>query len=75
MNITVLGGEKCRFCTLAKNLLDTKGLTYEYKDVRKDEDAMGTLSANGFKTIPQVWADGKHIGGYTELYSFLQDQS
>jgi glutaredoxin len=74
MKILVLGGAGCRFCELVKKLLIERNLDFDYRDVREDELAMEKLKSGGFRTIPQIWADDKHIGGYTELHSFLQDK-
>ena len=72
MKIEVLGGTGCQFCKLAVNLLNSKDLPFEYKDVREDPKAMSKLKSHGFRMIPQIWIDDKHIGGYTELHSYLQ---
>ena len=72
-NIEVIGGANCRFCVMAKTLLESRDLEYKYRDVREEPEAMAKLKELGLRTIPQIWVDGKHIGDYTELHSFLQD--
>lgn len=74
MMITIYGKPNCKFCTKAKNLVDGRMLKHEYKDV--------SLSANmdelknlypAAKTVPQIFISGKHIGGYSEFASYLEN--
>lgn len=58
----------CGFCFAAKNLLTKHGLDYEEIEVTHDagkEKEMRELS--GRRTVPQIFIDGKSIGGYDEL--------
>lgn len=59
----------CPYCTRAKALLDGKGAAYEEIDVTMDRagfDAM-VARAGGRRTVPQIFIDGRHIGGSDEL--------
>lgn len=59
----------CPYCTRAKALLDAKGAGYEEIDVTMDRagfDAM-VARAGGRRTVPQVFIDGRHIGGSDDL--------
>ena len=71
--IEVLGGDNCRFCVMAKQLLESKELSYTYRNVREEPEAMAKLKALGLRTIPQIWIDDKHVGDYTELHTYLKD--
>lgn len=59
----------CRFCDMALKTLTSKGYTVEVKkigsNVTKEEffEAMPT----GTRTVPQIFINGVHIGGYNEL--------
>ena len=68
-NITVYSGPMCNFCDAAKRLLSRNNLNYKEIDISTEEglrDEM-TKKANGRRTIPQIFFDDKHIGGYQEL--------
>lgn len=69
--IVVYGKDNCVFCEKAKDLLQSKGLSYEYIDVYEDESALTMFQENGLKTVPQIWVDHHHVGGYTELVEYL----
>lgn len=71
----VFGKEKCPHCTRAKDYLDNAGIPYKYHDVVTNPGAMYEMLARvkpiiGEKTpvtTPQIWIDGKYIGGADEL--------
>lgn len=61
----------CPYCKRAKQLLEQKGVPFEEIDVT-DSDALRaelTEKSGGRKTIPQIFIDGKHIGGCDDLYA------
>lgn len=59
----------CPYCTRAKALLDAKDLDYTEIDVTGDDAARIALveKAGGRKTVPQIFIDGKGVGGYDDL--------
>ena len=68
-NITVYSGPMCGFCDAAKRLLSRNNLNYNEIDISTKEglrDEM-TKRANGRRTIPQIFFDDYHVGGYQEL--------
>ena len=59
----------CPFCRRALALLDGKAVTYTNIDVeegRGQKRAM-SLRSGGRTTVPQVFINDQHIGGYEEL--------
>ena len=67
--ITVYSGPMCNFCDAAKRLLSRNNLNYNEIDISTKEglrDEM-TKKANGRRTIPQIFFDDYHVGGYQEL--------
>ena len=59
----------CPYCTRAKALLDRKGVEYQEIDLTTDRagfDAM-VARAGGARTVPQIFIDGKHIGGSDDM--------
>ena len=73
--IKILGADGCSYCKLATELLQSKGIDYEYLDARssEQEDLVAQLKSEGIRTIPQVWQSGTRIGGYTELAALVKD--
>lgn len=66
--VVIYTGPMCPFCTRAKRLLDERGVSYEEIDVSADpEQLRRMMEASGRRTIPQIFLDGKAIGGYEEL--------
>ena len=54
--------DNCPYCLKAKVLLKNQGWKVQERDVSSVPD----FSAR-WKTVPQIWLGGKHIGGYTDL--------
>ncbi|MFO0564127.1 MAG: glutaredoxin 3 [Polyangiaceae bacterium] len=58
----------CGYCVLAKRLLVSKGVAFDEIDVAGDDEKREWLrEATGQHTVPQIFIDGRSIGGYTEL--------
>lgn len=59
----------CGFCARAKALLDGKGVEYEEFDVTMGGPKHAEMleRAPGRTTVPQIFIDGRHIGGSDEL--------
>ncbi|HYM30929.1 MAG TPA: glutaredoxin 3 [Candidatus Cybelea sp.] len=63
--------EMCGYCYRAKKLLQKKGVAFTDIDVTVDAEkrAEMTQRAGGRRTVPQIFIDGRHIGGADELYA------
>ena len=59
----------CPYCSRAKSLLDSKGVTYEEIDITMGGPKRAEMieRAEGRSTVPQIFIDGKHIGGSDDL--------
>jgi|TARA_B100000282_G_C31278116_1_gene285340 glutaredoxin 3 len=68
-NITVYSGPMCNFCDAAKRLLARNNLQFTEIDISSKEGLREemTKKANGKRTIPQIFFDDHHVGGYMEL--------
>ena len=62
-------GPMCNFCEAAKRLLDRNNLKYEVLDISTKDSLREemTKKSNGKRTIPQIFFDDYHVGGYQEL--------
>ena len=62
-------GPLCNFCDAAKRLLLRNNLEFNEIDVSTKNDLRDEMikKANGRRTIPQIFFDDQHVGGYVEL--------
>jgi glutaredoxin 3 len=65
----------CGFCIRAKKLLDMKKVPYEEisVDLGGPRKAEMVERANGRMTVPQIFIDGRHIGGCDALMALEYD--
>ena len=56
---------------MAKQYLETNGFEYEEIRVDTNPEAREFLISEGHRTMPQIYIDGKSIGGYTELLKYI----
>ena len=65
----------CGYCVAAKNLLNSKGLTYTEVNLQQDHELRSALIIEtGHKTVPIIFdlrSDVSFVGGYTELKNAL----
>lgn len=59
----------CPYCTRAKALLKEKGVTVEEYDITMGGSKRAEMveRASGRTTVPQIFIDGRHIGGSDDL--------
>jgi glutaredoxin 3 len=59
----------CPYCIRAKLLLDRKGVAFREIDAPygTPERAEAARRAGGSTTVPQIFIDGRHVGGCDEL--------
>ena len=63
----------CPYCFRAKALLNRKGVTYREIDVSNAPEMRRWLSdQTGQRTVPQVFVNGRHIGGLEDLQSWTR---
>jgi glutaredoxin 3 len=68
-NIIMYTGPLCNFCDAAKRLLVRNNLNFKEIDISSKDDLREEMikKANGKRTIPQIFFNDLHIGGYQEL--------
>jgi len=59
----------CGFCHAAKRLLTGKGVSFAETNISAQPDKRPEMiqRANGRSTVPQIFIDGKHVGGFDDL--------
>ena len=68
MKSVVWSKNDCPYCVQAKNLLTMKGIEFEERNVQKDWTKEQLLEAvPGARTLPQIFLDEEHVGGFAEL--------
>ena len=68
-NIIMYTGPMCNFCDAAKRLFSRNNIKYQEIDISKKDGLIDEMikKAKGKRTIPQIFFDNLHIGGYQEL--------
>ncbi|HUK65978.1 MAG TPA: glutaredoxin 3 [Anaeromyxobacteraceae bacterium] len=66
--VQVYSKENCPYCVRAKSLLRKKGVEFEEIDVEHDDAKRNWLvETTGQRTVPQVFVDGRSLGGFTDI--------
>jgi glutaredoxin 3 len=67
--ITMYSGPLCNFCDAAKRIFLRNNLEFNEIDVSTKDDLRDEMikKSNGRRTIPQIFFDDNHVGGYQEL--------
>ena len=70
-SVTVITKPGCPFCAKAKQQLSDHKIRFEEIVLGTDATSVSLKAIAGRSTVPQVFNDGKHIGGSEELDSYL----
>ena len=65
----VYGKESCSYCKRAVDLLKANGFSVAYIDIETMPN-----TAN-WATVPQVFSETRHIGGYEDLLKHMERES
>ena len=59
----------CPYCVKAKNFLNNRNLPFKEIDVTNNPEMREKLveMSGGRKTVPQIFINGKSIGGFTDM--------
>ena len=59
----------CGFCSRAKRLLQSKGVDYQEYDITLGGPKRQEMihRSGGRQTVPQIFIDGRHVGGSDDL--------
>ena len=68
-SVIVYTGPLCAFCDAAKKLLTRNNVEYKEINIAIVDGAMDEMitKASGKRTIPQIFFDDSHIGGYDDV--------
>jgi glutaredoxin 3 len=74
MNITIYTKANCPNCVTAKQLLQSKDLTYGEVDVEKDNTLQALVALHpNIRQMPAIFINGQHVGGLTGLQNVLKE--
>jgi len=68
-SVTIYTGPLCAFCDAAKKLLTRNNAAYKEINIASVDGAMDEMitKASGKRTVPQIFFDDQHIGGYDDV--------
>lgn len=68
-SVVIYTRQFCGYCSAAKKLLDTKGVTYQEHDATYTPEVRQEMikRANGRSTFPQIFINEHHVGGCDDL--------
>ena len=74
-SIIIYTGPLCNFCEAAKRLLTRNNFDYKEINITTVDGAMDEMikKANGKRTIPQIFFDDQHMGGYDDVRALEKD--
>jgi glutaredoxin 3 len=76
MKAIIWSKDSCPYCDQAKTLLTQKGIVYEERRIGVEYTREQLLEAvPAAKTVPQIFLNDQHIGGFTELRQHFQGQA
>ena len=67
-NVIMYTTQICPYCVRAKNLLEKKGVAFEERRIEGNREFMREmLERSRRRTVPQIFIDDYHVGGYDDL--------
>jgi glutaredoxin-like protein len=75
LDVTVFSRNGCPWCARAKGLLHDAGIAFEDMVLNRDFSEATLRAVSGRSTVPQVFINGRHIGGSEELEAWLAGQA
>ena len=81
MKVQIYSRDGCPFCEMAKNWFAKNSINFDevvYNNTQERYKFYDKLNASGrvknpVATVPQIFVDDEHIGGFTELQSKAND--
>ena len=72
-NIVMYTQMLCGYCSAARRLLESKGAEFTEIDVTMNSAKRQEMAdRSGRRTVPQIFFDDRHIGGYDDLAALEQ---
>ena len=73
--VIIYTGDLCIHCDWAIELLNRKNIKFTEHNIAKDTEKREEMikKSNGMKTVPQIFINGKHIGGNSKLQTLERE--
>ena len=71
-DVLIFTRDGCPFCAKAKGLLADAGMDYTELKLGDDAPLKAVRAASGRDSVPQVFIDGRHIGGSDALEEYMR---
>ena len=76
MKNIVWSKDGCSFCVKAKELLTSKDIAFEERNISKEWTKEQLLEAvPDAKTVPQIFLWGNYVGGYDSLLIYMENHN
>ena len=71
--ILIYSSYNCGYCDRAKKLLEEKSISYREINIQDNPNEREVMlkKANGRRTVPQIFINEVHIGGFQELHKMV----
>jgi len=67
-HVRIVTRQYCGYCTAALRLLDEKGVAYDHVDATGNDALRAEVAQRSKRsTVPQIFINGKPVGGYDDL--------
>ncbi len=75
MSIDIYTSRSCPYCIRAKSLLKSKGVKFNELEVDGNPEliAESVKRSDGMRTVPQIFIENFHVGGYDNLVNLDKD--
>lgn len=71
MIIEIYTSSTCANCLRAKRYLDNEKIEYFERNIEEQEHMDDLIVRTGLRSVPQIFINSAHIGGYEEMMRFV----
>ena len=72
--IIIYGKSTCKYCILTKKYLNINEINFEYISLDDDITRKDFYKKNNVNTVPQIYVDDFHVGGYDNFMDFVKPE-
>ncbi|MEX2130777.1 MAG: glutaredoxin domain-containing protein [Pseudohongiellaceae bacterium] len=74
MNAIIYSTARCGYCVAAKRKLAALNIDYQEIDIASNAEAFAEMrQKTGRTSVPQIFIDDVHVGGFTDLIQALKN--
>jgi glutaredoxin-like protein len=74
LDVTLFTRAGCQYCRRAKGLLHDRDIDFEEIELGREVTRRSLRAVAGAETVPQVFINGRHIGGADALERWLDER-